>query len=89
MKSLSYKSPSSRYIHINIDLHRIYHIDLKNLSHSLWILHSLLQNIAQSSFPSYVVALMSVLATHQHAKIFHGIHCSGSDAARNLNSHIR
>ena len=55
MKSLSYKSPSSRYIHINIDLPRTYHILVKNLSHSLRILHSSLQNISHSSQPSHPV----------------------------------
>ena len=55
-------------------MHRIYHIDLKNLSHSLRILHSSLQNIAPllPTFPSYVdaatsaFALMSIQAMHQH-----------------------
>ena len=64
VKSLSYKSPSSRYMHINIDLHRIYHIDLKNLSHSLRILHSSLQNIAHSSQPSHPVWSLQPPPTH-------------------------
>ena len=61
MKSLSYKSPSSRYIHINIDLHRIYHIDLKNLSHSLWILHS-----------SHLPILRGRRSLHLHADVHPG-----------------
>ena len=53
-KSLSCKSPSSRYIHINIDLHKIYHIDLT--------FPSCVDAVASTS------TLMSVLVTHWHGQ---------------------
>ena len=67
---------SSRYIHINIDLHRIYHIDLKEPI--TLIADPTLLAVEYSpllpTFSSYVdaaasaSALMPILAMHQHGQ---------------------